>query len=200
MKFGVRWLIVGWNSFKKKVNEKMRRDGSIERAIELAANTHAGQVDKQGHPYILHPLRVMVAVAWKENRQGVGLPILGPDLDAMKVAVLHDVCEDTDATPEDLRIEGFSVSVVEAVRLLTRPPAEAGVHRPTYVQYIRSIKEASKSVYPNSDMQEAARIALRVKLADLQDNLSRIEGLPEQERSIERRYKRALDILWGMAD
>lgn len=35
---------------------------TLERAIELAARAHAGQVDKAGAPYILHPLRLMLAV------------------------------------------------------------------------------------------------------------------------------------------
>ena len=30
---------------------------TLEKAIELAARAHAGQTDKQGLPYILHPLR-----------------------------------------------------------------------------------------------------------------------------------------------
>lgn len=32
---------------------------TLERAIEIAAKAHAGQVDKAGEVYILHPLRVM---------------------------------------------------------------------------------------------------------------------------------------------
>lgn len=51
----------------------------LERAVELAARAHAGQVDKQGQPYLLHALRVMLAVP----------PELRP------VAVLHDVGEDS---------------------------------------------------------------------------------------------------------
>ena len=35
---------------------------TLEKAIELAARHHAGQVDKGGIPYILHPLAVMMAV------------------------------------------------------------------------------------------------------------------------------------------
>lgn len=35
---------------------------TLERAIEIAARAHAGQTDKAGQPYILHPLRVMLAV------------------------------------------------------------------------------------------------------------------------------------------
>lgn len=34
----------------------------LERAIELAVVSHAGQADKNGEAYILHPLRVMLAV------------------------------------------------------------------------------------------------------------------------------------------
>ena len=36
---------------------------TLEKAIEIATKAHAGQVDKQGMPYILHPLRVMQAVS-----------------------------------------------------------------------------------------------------------------------------------------
>ena len=35
---------------------------TLEKAIAIAAQGHEGQVDKGGAPYILHPLRVMLAV------------------------------------------------------------------------------------------------------------------------------------------
>ncbi len=56
---------------------------SLERAIALAAQAHAGQVDKGGAPYILHPLRVMLRLTHPEARI---------------VAVLHDVLEDCPIT------------------------------------------------------------------------------------------------------
>ena len=62
------------------MSEHARR-GTLERAIEIAAATHAGQTDKGGAPYILHPLRVMLRVA--RGAQQI-------------VAVLHDVVEDSD--------------------------------------------------------------------------------------------------------
>ena len=58
---------------------------TLEKAIEIASLAHAGVLDKQGQPYILHPLRVML------NVRG---------LVAQVVAVLHDVVEDTDVTLE----------------------------------------------------------------------------------------------------
>lgn len=52
---------------------------SVEKAAEIAARAHAGALDKQGRPYLYHPLRVMLAV---------------DDDDARIVAVLHDVVEE----------------------------------------------------------------------------------------------------------
>lgn len=85
---------------------------TLERAIEIAARAHAGQVDKAGQPYILHPLRLMLAV------QG---------LHARMAAVLHDVVEDTPLGFEDLRSEGFPEEVIEAVRALTKSEGESRI-------------------------------------------------------------------------
>lgn len=82
---------------------------TVERAIQLAATAHAGQVDKAGQPYILHPLRVMLRVEKPEERIA---------------AVLHDVVEDTEVTLDDLANEGFSQHVIEAVETLTKKPGE----------------------------------------------------------------------------
>lgn len=82
---------------------------SLERAIEIAAKAHAGQTDKAGQPYILHPLRVMLRVSDTESRIA---------------AVLHDVVEDSEITFDDLRAEGFSESVLAALEALTKRPGE----------------------------------------------------------------------------
>jgi len=75
----------------------------------IAAEAHAGQTDKAGAAYILHPLRVMFRVLATEERIA---------------AVLHDVVEDTPWTLEKLREEGFSEAVVAAVDALTRRAGE----------------------------------------------------------------------------
>lgn len=82
---------------------------TLERAIAIAAAAHAGQIDKAGQPYILHPLRVMLRVTTPEERMA---------------AVLHDVVEDTAVTLEQLEAEGFAPEVVAAVDALTKRPGE----------------------------------------------------------------------------
>ena len=50
---------------------------TLERAIQIAAEAHAGQVDKGGAPYILHPLRVMMAMETEDERIAAVLQPLG---------------------------------------------------------------------------------------------------------------------------
>jgi (p)ppGpp synthase/HD superfamily hydrolase len=83
---------------------------TIERALQIAAQAHEGRKDKEGLPYVLHPLRVMLAVEGEE---------------AQIVAVLHDVIEDTSVTEEDLRQAGFGERVVAAVRCVTHRKDES---------------------------------------------------------------------------
>ncbi len=82
----------------------------LAEAISLAALAHDGQVDKNGEPYILHCLRVMLAQTTEEARI---------------VGVLHDLLEDTTWTADGLRALGFSEDVVLAIDRLTRPEGEA---------------------------------------------------------------------------
>lgn len=88
---------------------------TLERAIQIAVEAHAGQVDKAGAPYILHPLRLMLR---------------GATPDEQMVAVLHDVVEDSPWTLEMLRAEGFNDAVVGGVEGMTRRADE------TYAAFI----------------------------------------------------------------
>ena len=92
---------------------------NIEDAIALAVQAHRGQLDKEGAPYILHPLRVMARME--------------TDLGRM-IGVLHDVVEDTDCTLDDLRAAGYPPVVIEAVDALSRRPGEL------YDDYIERVK------------------------------------------------------------
>lgn len=82
----------------------------LNKAIEIASRAHAGQVDKGGEPYILHPLRVMLS---QEN-----------ELERI-CAVLHDVIEDSTVTFDDLRNDGFSDEVISVVDCLTKRDGES---------------------------------------------------------------------------
>ncbi|TKJ88505.1 GTP pyrophosphokinase [Pseudomonas koreensis] len=83
---------------------------TLERAIAIAATAHAGQVDKGGAPYILHPLKVMLRMTTLEERI---------------VAVLHDVVEDCGVSLDDLRNEGISEEVLTAIESVTKVQGES---------------------------------------------------------------------------
>jgi (p)ppGpp synthase/HD superfamily hydrolase len=76
----------------------------LDKAIALAVAAHAGQRDRNGRPYILHPLHLMSRMQTDEERI---------------VAVLHDVVEDSDTTLAELKAAGFYPAIVKAVGLLT---------------------------------------------------------------------------------
>lgn len=97
----------------------------LKRAVKLATEAHAGQLDKGGNPYILHPLAVMEQMSTETEKI---------------VAVLHDVVEDTAVTLEDLRQYGFSEEVVSAIEALTRTK-----HEP-YDLYIERVQRNALAV------------------------------------------------------
>jgi GTP diphosphokinase / guanosine-3',5'-bis(diphosphate) 3'-diphosphatase len=80
----------------------------LDKAIQVAINTHKGQKDLAGEPYILHPLRVMLQME--------------TDI-ARIVAVLHDVIEDGGI--EILLEADFPSYVVGNVFILTRAAGES---------------------------------------------------------------------------
>jgi (p)ppGpp synthase/HD superfamily hydrolase len=105
------------NQFKHTISSshycaKQLRMPTLEKALELAATHHAGQLDKAGEPYILHVLRVMHTV------EGIK---------AKTVAAMHDLLEDTKVTEQDLRDAGFDAEIVDAVLALTKGPKETRI-------------------------------------------------------------------------
>jgi (p)ppGpp synthase/HD superfamily hydrolase len=82
---------------------------NLERAIAIAVEAHAGQKDRSGASYILHPLRVMARLSTDDEKI---------------VAILHDVVEDTDWSFDDLRKEGFSEPILTALECVTKREGE----------------------------------------------------------------------------
>ncbi|MBX3004231.1 MAG: phosphohydrolase [Anaerolineales bacterium] len=89
-------------------------------AIQVALTSHAGQQDKAGQPYILHPLRLMLRMSTPED---------------MIVAVLHDVVEDSQITRADLERMGFAEPILDALDVLTHREEQS------YEDYIAAIKQ-----------------------------------------------------------
>lgn len=145
---------------------------SIEEAILIAATFHNGQLDKDGMPVIYHPIFVMNSMELD-------------DLDGRKVAILHDVIEDTECTAQYLRAMGFADHIVEATEAITHIPGKL------YFDYIAEIKKNE--------------IATRVKLKDIDHNMARsraalardvgdISKMKKAQGRIDK-YTRALEIL-----
>lgn len=143
----------------------------LERAIDLALRVHAGQTRKNGDPYILHPLRVMLSVDVRGLDEGL----------VRSVAVLHDVLEDShrSATPvSDAVFREYGVgSAYPFVCLLTRTGGEP------YEEYIHRLSHD--------------RVARRVKIADLRDNMNLDEIPTPNLRDLERyrKYRSMLKML-----
>lgn len=91
---------------------------TIDIALRIATAAHAGQTDRDGHPYILHPL-------------AVGL--MGHTDEETAAGFLHDVAEDTGVTFDEMLREGIPTGVVNALRLLARSEGT------DYYDYIRHI-------------------------------------------------------------
>ncbi|HEX6385152.1 MAG TPA: GTP pyrophosphokinase [Anaerolineae bacterium] len=91
----------------------------LEKCIKFALEVHAGQTDRYGLPYILHPLHLMSQMDTEVE---------------MMAAVLHDVIEDSETTLDDLRQLGLPEEVVEVVSLLTHDEADS------YDDYVRKLK------------------------------------------------------------
>ena len=66
----------------------------VEKAYQVAAKAHSGQVRKSGEPYIIHPLCVAIVLADLEL-----------DKETIVAGLLHDVVEDTVMTQEELAAE-----------------------------------------------------------------------------------------------
>ncbi len=94
----------------------MKRGEMLAKMLVIATNAHAGQFDKGGSPYILHPLKVMHYTK-------------SQDEEIQCIALGHDVIEDTSVTYQDLRDAGISDRVIAGLKALTKVPGQ------TYQEY-----------------------------------------------------------------
>jgi len=133
-----------------------------KKALKLCFDAHRDQLDKSGLPYVFHPFHLAEQMD-SEN--------------AVILALLHDVVEDSPCTHEDLQQMGFPVPVLDALRLLTHDDEEP------YDSYIARIA--------------LSPLARQVKLADLRHNsdLSRLDVVDEAALLRREKYQRAIALL-----
>lgn len=97
----------------------------IDIALRIATAAHAGQLDRDGYPAILHPLTV---------------GLMGHTDEEKMADFLHDVVEDTSVTFDNLIEEGIPIGVVNAIRLLTHGKES------DYYDYIQGIIESGNPI------------------------------------------------------
>ena len=89
-----------------------------KKAMKISFEAHKNQVDKNGMPYIYHPVHLAEQMT---------------DENTICVALLHDVVEDTDITFEDLAKEGFPDEIIAALKLMTHDKSVP------YMDYVKQI-------------------------------------------------------------
>lgn len=99
----------------------------LDKAISIAVAAHYGQKSKDGLPYIMHPLHLMMQLDTEDQELAM-------------IAVMHDVIEDSDFSFDDLKKAGFSRRVVKAIDRLTHREEDL------YSEYIERIKESEDAV------------------------------------------------------
>ena len=132
-----------------------------EKAFELVEDIFKDKLDKGGHPYINHLIRVSSKMKNESDKT---------------IALLHDAIEDADITKDELEEIGFPSYIAETVHIVSRKETE------TYSEFIDRIIDSNNVS------------AVKVKIADLEDNmdLSRISNPSQKDFDrIKKRYKPA---------
>lgn len=137
----------------------------IEKSLSIALKAYAGQKDKAGKTYILHPIRIMAKMETIEE---------------MAVALLHDVIEDSEVTVKELLKQGIPAKVVKAVQTLTKIEGE------NYDQFIdRVLKNKLAAKVKKADIEDNINV-LRLKSVSSKD-LERIAKYHKAWKKLEQK-------------
>lgn len=145
----------------------------LGKMLVIVTNAHAGQFDKGGKPYILHPLTVMHKLKTDDE-------------ELQCIALGHDVIEDTKTTYQELRDEGISERVIDGIRCLTKVPGQ------TYQEYkdgvmsnVDSMLVKKEDLRTNSDLRRLKGVtekdiqrAIKYQLfyAEIEEKLKNLES------------------------
>ena len=133
----------------------------LDRAYEVAAKAHDGQLRRSGEPYISHPLNVAKL-----------LVELGMDSQSVAAALLHDVVEDTAVTLDEIKSKfGADVALlVDGVTKLTKMTFSSLEEQKA--ENLRKMLLA---------MSQDVRVMI-IKLCDRVHNMRTGDAWPEQKR------------------
>ena len=133
----------------------------LRKAYVFSGQAHKGQVRRSGEPYLSHPLEVTDYLADMKL-----------DRTTLAAALLHDVLEDTETTPGEIR-ESFGKEVADLVE---------GVTKISRVQEVSpEVRRAETLRKIILAMTDDIRIIF-IKLADRVHNLKTLKHLDEEKR------------------
>ena len=143
--------------FPRDTTENVSR---LEMAIADAEEHHKGQFRKSGEPVIIHPLRVALLTSEA-----------GLDLDAVIIALLHDIVEDTPVTKAQVQ-RRYGKGVAQAVDGLTKVATSTrqGLARESIDTYRKLLSSTVRDIR-----------TLQVKIFDRLDNMRDL-GFLSRER------------------
>ena len=143
----------------------MKKGEMLSIAIQIAVEAHAGQFDRAGKPYILHPLYILYKLR-------------DEDEETQCIGVLHDSVEDNrKITYAYLRERGMSERVIEGVRCITKVPGE------TEEEYL-------DKVLSNVDTMKAKKEDLNHN-----SKLSRLKGVTEKDLDRNKKYQKMYFVI-----
>ena len=154
-------------------------------AIVLIKKKFEDKVDKGGKPYINHLFSVSNKIKklvddlalWSDEVNDVVLFYQKCSV----VALLHDILEDTNTTAAELKDNGFSDDIIDAVVAITRRKDEK-----SYIDYIDRLK--------SNDMAKC------VKIYDLEDNMNitRLQNIDDSDLKRIKKYFYCHKYLHGL--
>ena len=127
-----------------------QKDG-IQKALLLAERAHDGQTRDDGHPYVIHPIRVAKSLLEEIGEREANI---------LAAALLHDVVEDTRVTVAEIQ-EQFGPRIAELVNSVTRPRAKEETE---HDKFTTKPKNYQKILTSSTE-------TIRIKAMDILDNM-----------------------------
>lgn len=153
----------GWSGLRAEWAGRLAEAelAELDGTVAFAERWHGEQKRPAGEPYVTHLLEALRVLV-----EGAGTT----DIDVLRAGVLHDVVEDTDCTPEEVR-DRFGNATAELVGWVTIPPRRAD-----------QSKQEVRDAYLDR-LRGAPDDALMVKLSDRVSNVQRLDTHPRREKA-----------------